>query len=152
VALVPLCSRRSSLAALVAAAALAVAGCGGEESSSGEAVATVDVSETDFALDPTDATVDESGVIEFAVTNDGETAHSLEIEADTEAVSDTIDAGQSTSFTAELDPGEYKWYCPIANHEDLGMVGTLTVGGGSASSGGSEPEDSGSSSGGSPSY
>ena len=149
----PLCSRQASLAALAAATALAVAGCGGdEESSSAEAAATVDVSETDFALEPQDATVDESGVIEFAVTNDGETAHSLEIEADTEAVSDTIDAGQSTSFTAELDPGEYKWYCPIANHEDLGMVGTLTVGGGSASSGGSEPEDSGSSSGGSPSY
>jgi plastocyanin len=149
---VPLCSRRASLAALAAATALAVAGCGGdEESSSTEAAATVDVSETDFALEPQDATVDESGVIEFAVTNDGETDHALEIEADPEAVSDTIAAGESTTFTAELDPGDYKWYCPIANHEDLGMVGTLTVAEGSGASSG-ESEDSGSSGGGSPSY
>jgi len=149
---VPLCSRRASLAALAAATALAVAGCGGdEESSSTEAAATVDVSETDFALEPQDATVDESGVIEFAVTNDGETDHALEIEADPEAVSDTIAAGESTTFTAELDPGDYKWYCPIANHEDLGMVGTLTVAEGSGASS-DESEDSGSSGGGSPSY
>ena len=148
----PLCSRRASLAALAAATALAVAGCGGdEESSSTEAAATVDVSETDFALEPQDATVDESGVIEFAVTNDGETDHALEIEADPEAVSDTIAAGESTTFTAELDPGDYKWYCPIANHEDLGMVGTLTVAEGSGASS-DESEDSGSSGGGSPSY
>lgn len=145
----PLCSRRAGLAALAVAFALAVAGCG-EESSSGEAVATVDVSETDFALEPTDATVDESGAIEFAVTNDGQTVHSLEIEADTEAVSDTIDPGQSITFTAELEPGEYKWYCPIADHEQLGMVGTLTVGGESAGGGSeAESEDSG---GGAPSY
>ena len=151
----PLCSRRAVFAALAAATALAVAGCGGDEegsgedSASGEAVATVDVSETDFALDPEDATVDESGVIEFAVTNDGETDHALEVEADPEAVSDTIAPGESTTFTAELEPGEYKWYCPIANHEQLGMVGTLTVGGGSGAS--SEPE-SDDSDGGSPSY
>lgn len=149
----PLCSPGARLAALATVALLAVAGCGGddEEASSGEAAATVDVSETDFALEPQDATVDESGAIEFAVANDGETDHALEIEADPEAVSDTIAPGEETSFTAELEPGEYKWYCPIANHEDLGMVGTLTVGGGSASSGGSESEsdDSG---GASPSY
>ena len=153
----PLCSRRAVFAALAAATALAVAGCGGDEeessggdSASGEAVATVDVSETDFALEPQDATVDESGVIEFAVSNDGETDHALEVEADPEAVSDTVAPGESTTFTADLEPGEYKWYCPIANHEQLGMVGTLTVGGGSGAS--SEPESDDSGGGGSPGY
>jgi uncharacterized cupredoxin-like copper-binding protein len=26
-----------------------------------------------------------------------------------------------------LEPGEYKFYCPVGNHEQAGMVGTLTV-------------------------
>jgi uncharacterized cupredoxin-like copper-binding protein len=27
----------------------------------------------------------------------------------------------------DLDAGEYKFYCPVGNHEQAGMVGTLTV-------------------------
>jgi plastocyanin len=156
----PLEPRRASLAALAAAAALALAACGDDEeeatspSDSGEEpAATVDVSEVDFAIEPENATVDESGLIEFAVTNDGETAHALEIESEPEeAVSDTIESGDSTTFTAELDPGEYKWYCPIGDHEQRGMVGTLTVGGGPGGSSEEESGDSGSGGGGSPSY
>ncbi len=125
----------------VAALGLLVAGCGGEAPSS-EAVATVDVSETEYALDPSDATVDESGVIEFVATNDGEIEHSLEVEGPEEAATDTIAPGDSASVEADLPPGEYKWYCPIGSHEQQGMVGTVTVAeGGGASAEETESEE-----------
>ncbi len=126
------------------------AGCGGEEAPSSEAVATVDVSETEYALDPSDATVDESGVIEFVASNDGEIEHSLEVEGPEEAATDTISPGDSASVEVDLPPGEYKWYCPIGDHEQQGMVGTVTVGGASAS--GSETETETESEGGSSPY
>jgi plastocyanin len=134
----------------VLALALAVAGCEAKEEApapseqgaqepAGEPVATVEVSETDFALDPADPTVPEPGVVEFVATNDGQAPHSIEVEGpDQEFVSDTIQTGESTTLRAELPPGEYAWYCPIANHRELGMDGTVTVEEGSGSSGGSE--------------
>jgi hypothetical protein len=29
--------------------------------------------------------------------------------------------------SAKLEPGEYEFYCPVGNHKDEGMEGTLTV-------------------------
>ena len=126
----------------VVAAALAVAGCGEEEPASdpadagGEPVATVEVSETEFALDPADPTVDESGLVEFVAVNDGQIDHSLEVEGPEEVETETIAPGDSATIAVDLPPGEYKWYCPIGDHEQQGMVGTVTVGGGGGTSGG----------------
>jgi plastocyanin len=145
--------RTASLAALAAVAALAVAGCGDDdeeaadttaaEQAGGQPVATVEVTETEYKLDPPNPTVEESGTVEFEVVNDGEVTHSLEIESEEEEfVSDEIAAGESTTLTADLAPGEYEYYCPIANHKELGMDGTLTVagGGGGAAGGSGETE------------
>ncbi len=141
--------RTASLAALAAVAALAVAGCGDDdeeaadtttaEQAGGAPVETLTVSETEYKLDPPNPTIEESGTVEFEVVNDGEITHSLEIESDQEEfVSDEIAAGESTTFTADLPPGEYDYYCPISNHKELGMDGTLTVaGGGGSAAGGS---------------
>jgi uncharacterized cupredoxin-like copper-binding protein len=57
----------------------------------------------------------------------------LAIEAEGEEIDrtdDDVDPGENTTFVTELDSGEYIWYCPVANHRQLGMEGTLTVGGG----------------------
>ena len=35
--------------------------------------------------------------------------------------------GDSAAATAELDPGEYIYYCSIPGHRESGMEGTLTV-------------------------
>lgn len=141
--------RTASLAALAAVAALAVAGCGDDdeeaadttatEQAGGAPVETLQVTETEYKLDPPNPTIEESGTVRFDVVNDGEVTHSLEIESDQEEfVSDEIAAGESTTLTADLAPGEYEYYCPISNHADLGMEGTLTVaGGGGGSAGGS---------------
>ena len=64
------------------------------------------------------------------MSNDGQVVHSLEVEGpsgDQELNSD-VSPGQSGSMTIDLSkPGKYEFYCPIANHKQLGMEGTITV-------------------------
>ena len=98
----------------------------------GDPVETLSVRETEYKLDPLDAEVSKSGVIELDVSNDGSIVHSLEVAGpDGEVETDLIDSGDSASLKVDLPPGEYAWYCPIGNHRELGMDGTLTVEGGS---------------------
>ena len=89
---------------------------------------TVQVSETDFAIDPADPTVS-AGTVTFEVTNDGETTHNLEIEGNgvEEELEADLAAGESGTLTVDLEPGTYEWYCPVGTHRDMGMEGEVTV-------------------------
>jgi plastocyanin len=141
------------LAVLMALGAFAIAGCGGsdDDSSSNSTAAdtteetggggggstggggggqTLNVSETDFKLDPADPSVN-AGEVTIKATNDGQTTHSLEVEGngieETELPND-LAPGDSGELTVDLSkPGTYEWYCPIGNHRDLGMEGDITV-------------------------
>ena len=125
---------------LVVAALPLAAGCGGgdgdgEEGGGGGGdggAQTVQVSAVDFAFEPAEIDA-EAGEVTFELTNDGQAPHALEIEGEgVEEASDTIDAGGSTTLTVDLEEGTYEIYCPVGDHADRGMVGTLTVGGGGA--------------------
>lgn len=115
-------------------AAAFLAGCGGgagEEAKevAGEPIDTIAVDETDFALDPADITLDEPGTYVFVATNSGNVTHALEIEGNgIEEETEELGSGESAELEVNLDPGAYRLYCPVSNHEDLGMVGTVTVG------------------------
>jgi plastocyanin len=126
---------------LVAAAVPLAAGCGGgdgEGDGGGGGAQTVQVSATDFAFDPAELSA-EAGEVTFELTNDGQAPHALEIEGGgVEEKSDTVDAGASTTLTVDLEDGNYEIYCPVGDHADRGMVGTLTVGGGGAGAGTNE--------------
>lgn len=88
---------------------------------------TVDISETEYALDPSDATV-KAGEVTLAITNDGSIVHNLEVEGNgVEEVSDDVSGGQSTDLSVDLKPGSYEMYCAIDGHKDLGMEGQITV-------------------------
>src|SRR5215217_5392835 len=109
--------RTGSIAALICAglAAVAIAGCGddGESSSTptaesessesaaagkvGDAKTTIDVSETDYELDPADPTV-KSGTVTINATNDGKVTHSLEVESE--------EAGIEEELPNDLAPGD----------------------------------------------
>ena len=139
--------RRTRVAVVVAASAFAAStfgACGGgggetaatpppEETTAaepaGDPVDTVDVSETEYELDPSDPTISKPGVVEFVVTNDGEIDHSLEVEGPTgEVETPVIAPGDSATLEADLsEPGEFTWYCPIGTHAEQGMEGTITV-------------------------
>ena len=101
------------------------AGGGGGGGGGGE---TVDVSLTDFAIDPPNPTV-AAGTVTFAVANDGATVHNLEIEGNgvEEELEPDLQAGDSGELTVDLQPGTYEYYCPVGNHAAMGMEGELTV-------------------------
>lgn len=132
--------RRFLFLAVLVLAVLLLAGCGsddgggddagGDESSGGGSIELV---ATEFAFDPADVNVDAAGETTFTLSNDGQAPHALEIEGNgIEEETDTISPGESGSVTVDLEPGEYELYCPIGNHRDQGMEGTLVVGGAAA--------------------
>lgn len=94
----------------------------------GGAGGTVDISETEYKLDPADATV-KSGSVTIDVSNDGQITHNLEIEGNgiEEQGIDNLDAGSTGKLTVDLQPGDYEIYCSIDGHRDLGMEGSITV-------------------------
>ena len=119
----------------LAATVVAAAGCGGGNGDEGEEGAgpatgnAIEIALTDFALDPAAVTLDAPGTYTFRAVNEGNAPHALEIEGNgIEEATDTIDPGESAEVTVEItEPGEYELYCPVGNHEDMGMEGTLTV-------------------------
>jgi plastocyanin len=135
----------SGIAVLVVAASLGLAACGGDDDDEGESAATtapseettaaggggetVDLTATDFKFNPDDPTV-KPGEVTFKMTNDGQAVHNVEIEGpsgEAEIESD-VQPGDSGEVSVDLsEPGSYKFYCPVANHEELGMVGEVTV-------------------------
>ncbi len=116
--------------ALLATLLLAVPACGGgDEQQAAQTGEQVRVSLTDFAIDPADIHLDTAGTYTFVVENDGESPHAFEIEGgDVHEESATLDPGESGEFTVQLGEGEYETYCPVGDHADRGMRGTLTVG------------------------
>ena len=89
---------------------------------------TVDVSLVDFAIEPANETVN-AGSVTFAVSNDGQALHNLEIEGNgvEEVLPADLSGGESGDLTVDLQPGTYEWYCPVGNHAAMGMEGELTV-------------------------
>ena len=137
--------RRTAVALLAIVAALALAACGGDDDDDGEEATeaatqtapaggggeTVDMSFTDFALNPAQVTV-APGEVTFNLTNDGQAPHNLEVEGPSgEAELDQdLEAGQSGQLTVDLSqPGTYEMYCPVGNHRQMGMEGEITVSG-----------------------
>jgi plastocyanin len=117
---------------------LTLLACGsddGEEASGQQ----VDVSATEFKFDPPDIQLDSAGTYTFHLTNAGEFEHALEIEGQgVEEETDVIGGGDSADVTVDLAEGEYEIYCPVGNHREMGMEGTLVVGGGGGAGTGSD--------------
>jgi plastocyanin len=119
-------------------AVILLAGCGSDDSNDQAAgdttgvAGSVEITATDFKFDPSTVELAKSGEMTFTLVNDGQSTHALEIEGQgIEEESDEIDGGATTELTVDLEPGEYEFYCPVDDHREMGMEGTLTVGGGS---------------------
>lgn len=140
-------STTAQLAATLAAAGVVVAACGGGATSSSTtsapAAPTAAEQPATTALGPpVQVQLNEfkiqlpqqafgPGTYTFVASNDGKLPHALEIEGPggLEQATDTLSAGQSADLTVTLQPGTYKLYCPVGNHDEQGMNTTITVSG-----------------------
>jgi plastocyanin len=136
-------------------AALALAACGGGSDTTGEETAASpettqeaesekeaeggsagSASTVDFEADPSgalaftsDSAEAKAGKVTVDFTNSSPVPHDVAIEdssGETIAETETLAEG-SASTTAELEPGEYTFYCSVPGHRQGGMEGTLTV-------------------------
>ena len=111
---------------------------GGAETGGAAASETLHVVATDFAFDPSAITASD-GNLTFEVMNEGGAPHALAIRGSgVDESSDTVEGGQSTMLEVSLQDGSYEIYCPVGDHADRGMVGTLQVGVGG---GGTTPDE-----------
>jgi plastocyanin len=107
---------------------------GGGGGDDGGAAGAGGVTTLRFAADPggalafdKDSLSARAGPVVIAFRNSSGTPHAVEVEGNgVEEETETITDG-SARLSVDLDAGEYKFYCPVGNHEQEGMVGTLTV-------------------------
>ena len=127
------------IALLAALPVLALAGCGSDDengggSSSGSGSSGGGGGQTlplaadpggALAFDKTELTA-KAGKVVIDFDNPSATPHAVEIEGNgVEAKSDTVTEAKA-SVEADLQAGEYEFYCPVGNHAAT-MKGTLTV-------------------------
>ena len=128
---------------ILAAAGLAAGGCGEErgdasrttprpvavaEALDPRAVATTSVSLVDFGLDVAKPRVARAGRIAIEVINDGVVRHALALDGPA-GLNRTraLVPGERATLSIALPQGTYRWYCPLSDHEQRGMVGRLRV-------------------------
>jgi plastocyanin len=69
------------------------------------------------------------GKVTIVMDNPSDVPHAVEIEGEgVEEEGETVGKGGVSKVSADLKAGEYEFYCPVGNHADAGMEGTLTVG------------------------
>jgi plastocyanin len=101
------------------------AGGGGGGAGGGGLTVTADEG-GDLAWEPTELTT-QAGQVTITLDNPAAVSHNIEIEGNgVDEVSDTV-SQSTTTVTANLQPGEYRYYCNIPGHAEAGMDGTLTV-------------------------
>jgi plastocyanin len=65
--------------------------------------------------------------VTIKLVNESDIPHAVEVEGNgVEEESETI-TGSETELTVDLEAGEYTFYCPVGDHREQGMEGTLTV-------------------------
>lgn len=145
--------RRTTIGAALAALALALGACGDDDdeqpASSGGGYSTP-AEETPAAgsgggeklaleadpagapkFDKTELTT-KAGTVTVDLSNPSSSPHAIEVEGkangkEIEEEGETVSKGGTSTVTVDLEPGTYEFYCPVGNHKDAGMKGTLTV-------------------------
>lgn len=120
--------RRALLLPLAATALVLCGGCGDSEPTTVVRGDRVTVALDDFRFEPQAIRV-RSGRLSFALSNRGRQAHTFRLRVEGRPVVEvpSLLPGESDTQAATLERGNYRMFCALANHEELGMYGTLTV-------------------------
>lgn len=128
------------IAVLAATAALAFAGCGGDDEE--QPVATEAATEAAaggastlaIAADPTGSlafTESEytatAGEVTIEFANESQVPHAAEVDGIDGSETETVRGADAPPLTVDLPAGEYTIYCPVGNHRAAGMEAKLTV-------------------------
>ena len=105
------------------------AGCGADEPAPARARGNhIAIRVTDFRYTP--QTIRASpGRLRLEISNHGRLAHTLWVSRLNENVAkaDSLLPGERTTKKLRVRTGEYRFFCALSNHEELGMYGTLVV-------------------------
>jgi plastocyanin len=72
-----------------------------------------------------------AGTVTLVMENPSALEHNIAVRGEgLDEKGEVVGQGEESTVTAELEPGEYEFYCSVPGHEDAGMKGTLTVTGG----------------------
>jgi plastocyanin len=122
--------RRLTWIALISVALL-VAGCGDDEDEGGGGGGAGALTLTadpggEISWDPGSLSAS-AGSVTIKLVNESDVPHAVEVEGNgVEEESETVTGGE-TELTVDLEAGEYTFYCPVGEHRQNGMEGTLTV-------------------------
>jgi uncharacterized cupredoxin-like copper-binding protein len=112
-------------------ALLVLAGCGSAGAPVRSSSPHFTVALDDYLIRPQQISVPKGQPLTITVVNHGRLGHTFRIRRGATHVLlaiTTIPPGQSKTATVKLKPGKYTMFCALANHEELGMSGKLTVG------------------------
>jgi len=117
----------------LAALALLVAGCGGDDEPgrtvTAPASGAVRVVAKEYSFDPATIVMRGPGTLRVTLANEGSLAHNLRLTRDGEELGGTpsFPAGESRSARLRVERGSYEFICTVGDHAELGMRGTLKV-------------------------
>ena len=128
------------LTLIAAIAVLAFAGCGGddEEPASSDSTSTPAAASggenLTIAADASALKFDKSelqakaGKVTITMDNPSDTPHNVVIDGGTnDKPGETVGKGEKSIASADLEAGEYTYYCAVGDHRAEGMEGKLTV-------------------------
>jgi plastocyanin len=109
-------------------AALTATACGGTPTAKAPPRFTITLD--DYLIRPQRIQVPKGEQLTVTVVNHGRLGHTFRIRSKNHNVLafTTIEPGETKSRSFRLGKGTYTMYCVLANHEELGMYGTLVVG------------------------
>lgn len=94
-------------------------------------VREIDMTARDFSYTPSELTVTPGQKVLVRLHNEGPSSHSLvfELPSGNVALPVILAFGETAEveFVAPSDAGNYSYYCPVGNHRQEGMFGTLVV-------------------------
>jgi plastocyanin len=117
----------------LAALALLVAGCGGDDDQgrtvTAPASGAVRVVAKEYSFDPSTIVMPGPGTLRVTLVNEGSLAHNLRLTKDGDELGGTpsFPAGETRSARLRVERGSYEFICTVGDHAELGMTGTLTV-------------------------
>lgn len=120
---------RTPTSLALVAITLALGGCGGAGEPVRERGTSFTVAVDDYLIRPQEVRVPAGRRLTITVVNRGRQGHSLRIRGATKNILNMKfqRPGESKSREFTPAPGTYTIYCVLANHEELGLYGKLTV-------------------------